>query len=177
MSRNATLRRATTATGMPERVRIQAPSATPPAPLAGTIEPTAISESEISNVERHDIRGQNAGRNIATYERLDSTSRRIATAIHPGEARSRIARTDPSPGASSAMSTRTTIATTTTSAATDEPARVQLVGDLVRVRRLRVMLGGRRGHPVERRPSGSSHVRSRTLPSVYGSRWRGATRA
>ena len=116
MSRNATLRRATTATGMPERVRIQAPSATPPAPLAGTIEPTAISESEISNVERHDIRGQNAGRNIATYERLDSTSRRIATAIHPGDARSRIARTDPSPGASSAMSTRTTIATTTTSA-------------------------------------------------------------
>ena len=51
---------------MPERVRIQAPSATPPAPLAGTIEPTASSESEISNVERHDIRGQNAGRNIAT---------------------------------------------------------------------------------------------------------------
>ena len=115
MSRNATLRRATTATGMPERVRIQAPRATPPAPLAGTIEPTAISDSEISNVERHDIRGQNAGRNIATYDRLDSTSSRIATAIHPGDARSRIARTDPSPGASSAMSTRTTIATTTTS--------------------------------------------------------------
>ena len=68
------LRRATTCTGMPERLRNQAPSATPPAPLAGTIDPTASPENEISKVERHDIRLQKAGRNIATYERLDPTS-------------------------------------------------------------------------------------------------------
>ena len=46
--KNATERRAIRSAGMPPRCRIQAPSARPPAPLAGTIEPTASSDQPIS---------------------------------------------------------------------------------------------------------------------------------
>jgi hypothetical protein len=66
INRNATLRRAIRVAGIPKRLRIHAPSATPPAPLAGTIEPTASSHSPISALERQVIRRQNTGRNIAT---------------------------------------------------------------------------------------------------------------
>ena len=56
ISRNAIERRAITGPGIPERLRIQAPSAMPPAPLAGTIEPTASSDKPISALERQRIR-------------------------------------------------------------------------------------------------------------------------
>ena len=42
--KKATLRRAMSSAGMPLLRSAQAPSASPPAPLAGTIEPTASSD-------------------------------------------------------------------------------------------------------------------------------------
>ena len=66
ISRNATERRAIVSSGIPSRWRIQAPSATPLAPLAGTSDPTASSASAISELVRRDIRGQKTGRNIST---------------------------------------------------------------------------------------------------------------
>ena len=66
MRKNATDRRAICSAGMPPWRRTQAPRARPPAPLAGTSDPTASSEKAISKLERHDIRSQNTGRNIRT---------------------------------------------------------------------------------------------------------------
>ena len=51
--KNATERRAITSPGMPPSLRIHAPSARPPAPLAGTIEPAPSSASAISTLVRH----------------------------------------------------------------------------------------------------------------------------
>ncbi len=66
IKKKATERRAIRSAGIPRRLRIQAPSASPPAPLAGTIEPTPSSATPISVLVRHDIRSQNTGRNIST---------------------------------------------------------------------------------------------------------------
>ena len=66
ISRNATERRAICSSGIPSRCRIQAPNASPLAPLVGISEPTASSASAISVVVRRDSRGQKTGRNIST---------------------------------------------------------------------------------------------------------------
>ena len=66
MRKNATDRRAIFSAGIPPWLRIHAPSARPPAPLAGTSEPTASSDQPISQLVRHDVYRQNTGRNIAT---------------------------------------------------------------------------------------------------------------
>jgi hypothetical protein len=66
MRKKATERLAIRAAGMPPSRRIQAPSARPPAPLAGTIEPAASSESPISQLVRQGMLWQNTGRNIRT---------------------------------------------------------------------------------------------------------------
>ena len=66
MRKNATERRAIRSAGMPSRERIQAPRARPPAPLAGTIEPTPTSASPISALRRQGIRRQKTGRNMST---------------------------------------------------------------------------------------------------------------
>src|SRR5215218_9418831 len=103
--KNATERRAIRSAGIPRRLRIQAPSASPLAPLAGTIEPTASSAPPISALARHDIRRQNTGRNISTYDTHDRSSKATASASQPGAARDSTSRTCPSPGASSAART------------------------------------------------------------------------
>ena len=64
--KNATERFAIRSGGMPPLFRIHAPSARPPAPLAGTIDPAASSARPISQLVRHGIRGQKIGRNIST---------------------------------------------------------------------------------------------------------------
>ena len=64
--KNATERRAIWSPAIPPRRRIQAPSARPPAPLAGTIEPIPSSAHEISHALRHDMCRQNTGRNPST---------------------------------------------------------------------------------------------------------------
>ena len=66
ISRNATERRAILSSSIPSRCRIQAPNASPLAPLVGISEPTASSASAISVVVRRDSRGQKTGRNIST---------------------------------------------------------------------------------------------------------------
>src|SRR4051794_21486652 len=116
MRKNATDRRATCSAGMPACVRIHAPSARPPAPLAGRSDPTASSDQPISQLVRHDVEAQKTGRNIATYERPDSASRTTATASHPGSAPASRWRTSPRPGASAATSPMTTSSATTHSA-------------------------------------------------------------
>jgi hypothetical protein len=62
--KNATDRRAILSAGIPPRRRIHAPSASPPAPLAGTREPTPSSAHAISRLVRADMWLQNTGRNI-----------------------------------------------------------------------------------------------------------------
>ncbi len=64
--KKATERRAMWSAGIPPRRRIHAPSASPPAPLAGTIEPMPSSAHEISQLVRHDMRSQNTGRKSRT---------------------------------------------------------------------------------------------------------------
>ena len=64
--KNATERLAIRSAGMPPRLRIQAPSARPPAPLAGTIEPAPSSARPISQLVRHGMLWQKTGRNIST---------------------------------------------------------------------------------------------------------------
>src|SRR2546426_12262089 len=82
--KKATERRAIWSAGMPPWFRIQAPSARPPAPLAGTIDPIASSDQPISRLVRQGILGQKSGLNITTYESPDSASSEIAIPIHPG---------------------------------------------------------------------------------------------
>ena len=65
MRKNATDRRAICSPGMPPSRRIQAPSARPPAPLAGTIEPTPSSDRPISQLVRPHA-WQKTGRNMRT---------------------------------------------------------------------------------------------------------------
>ena len=62
--KKATERRAMRSAGIPPRCRIHAPSARPPAPLAGTSEPAASSDQAICALVRHDIRLQKTGRNM-----------------------------------------------------------------------------------------------------------------
>ena len=64
--KNATERLAIRCAGMPPSLRIQAPSARPPAPLAGTIEPAPSSDNPISQLVRHGRFWQKIGRNINT---------------------------------------------------------------------------------------------------------------
>ena len=64
--KKATERRAIRSAGMPPSRRIQAPSASPPAPLAGTIEPAPSSARPISQLVRHGMFRQKIGRNITT---------------------------------------------------------------------------------------------------------------
>src|SRR3954451_4967223 len=116
MRKNATVRRATLSAGIPSCVRIHAPSARPPPPLAGTSEPTASSDQPISQLVRHDIPGQKTGRNMATYDRHESASRPTATTSQPVFACAKRSRTWPRPGASAATSPMTTSSATTYSA-------------------------------------------------------------
>src|SRR3954452_6565659 len=116
MRKNATDRRAIWSAGIPARLRIHAPSARPPAPLAGSSEPTASSDQPISQLVRHEVEAQNTGRNIATYETPDSASRTTATASQAGLAFARRSRTLPRPGASAAIRPMTTSSATTHSA-------------------------------------------------------------
>ena len=51
---------------MPPSCRTQAPSASPPMPLAGTIEPIASSEPAICQERRIDIPRQKIGANMST---------------------------------------------------------------------------------------------------------------
>ena len=111
--KKATERRAIRSAGIWRRLRIHAPSARPPAPLAGTIEPTPSSDQAISELVRHDIRRQNTGRNISTYEQHESPSSTTASASHQGSAWPRCCRTSPRPGASSATRTSTSSSTST----------------------------------------------------------------
>lgn len=64
--KNATDRLPIWSPGIPPWCRIQAPSASPPAPLAGTIDPTASSDKPISQLARHDIWRQKTCLNIST---------------------------------------------------------------------------------------------------------------
>src|SRR3954469_14639757 len=82
--KNATERRAITSPGMPLRASAHAPSARPPAPLAGTIEPVPSSDHASSDAVRHDIRLQKIGRNIATNERQEQSSSPAASESQPG---------------------------------------------------------------------------------------------
>jgi hypothetical protein len=66
MRKKATERRAICSPGMPPSCRIQAPSASPPAPLAGTIEPAPSSARPISQLVRHGMALQKTGRNMST---------------------------------------------------------------------------------------------------------------
>ena len=66
MRKKATERLAIRCAGMPPSRRIQAPSARPPAPLAGTIEPAASSDRPISQLVRHGMLRQKTGRNMTT---------------------------------------------------------------------------------------------------------------
>ena len=102
MRKNATERRAICSAGIPPRLRIHAPSARPPAPLAGTIEPTAELRQPISQLVRHDIRRQNTGRNISDVGDARQELEDDADAIQPGRRRGRRPRTSPRPGASAA---------------------------------------------------------------------------
>src|SRR4051794_4962540 len=65
-NRNATERRAIVSGFIPARESTHAPSATPPAPDAGTIDPVPTSDSPTSAAERQLMSEQNAGRNINT---------------------------------------------------------------------------------------------------------------
>src|SRR3954469_995954 len=116
MRKNATDRRAILSAGIPARLRIHAPSARPPAPLAGRSEPTASSDQPISQLVRHDVDAQKTGRNIATYDTPDSASRTTATASQAGSAFSRRRHTWPSPGARAATRPTTTRSAMTYSA-------------------------------------------------------------
>src|SRR4051794_9481493 len=116
MRKNATDRRAILSAGIPARLRIHAPSARPPAPLAGRSEPTASSDQPISQLVRHDVDAQKTGRNIATYDTPDSASRTTATASQAGSAFSRRRRTWPRPGARAATRPTTTRSAMTYSA-------------------------------------------------------------
>ena len=64
--KKATERLAIRSPGMPPSLRIQAPSASPPAPLAGTIEPAPSSANPISQLVRHGMFWQKIGRNKKT---------------------------------------------------------------------------------------------------------------
>jgi hypothetical protein len=64
--KNATDRRAIFSAGIPAWRRIQAPSASPPMPLAGTSDPTPVSDSEICQLIFQGMRGQKIGRNMST---------------------------------------------------------------------------------------------------------------
>ena len=64
--KNATERRAIWGAGMPPSRRIQAPRASPPIPLAGTIDPIASSDQPSSQVVRQRMCEQKIGRNINT---------------------------------------------------------------------------------------------------------------
>ena len=64
--KKATERRAMAWSSMPSRCRIHAPSASPPMPLAGTIEIMACSASPISAVRLQVICEQNTGLNSRT---------------------------------------------------------------------------------------------------------------
>jgi hypothetical protein len=64
--KKATERLAIRSAGMPPRLRIQAPSARPPAPLAGTTEPAPSSAKPISQLVRHGMLWQKMGRNNNT---------------------------------------------------------------------------------------------------------------
>ncbi len=116
MSRNATERRAILSAGIPPRLSTQAPSATPAAPLAGTIDPTASSDPAISQLVRQPMARQKIGRNISTYEAQLRSSNTTAIAIQPGAARVRRSRTSLSPGVRTAIRTRTTTSAKTCSA-------------------------------------------------------------
>ena len=105
--KNATDRRAMRSVGMPPACRIQPPSASPAAPLAGTIEPIPSVDHAISQLVRNGMWLQKIGRNIRTYEMPDINSRPTPSAIQAGLAPSSLARTSPSPGARKTMSTST----------------------------------------------------------------------
>ena len=64
--KKATERRAMRSAGMPPSCRIQAPSASPAAPLAGTIEPIPSDDQLISQLVRHGMWLQKIGRNMST---------------------------------------------------------------------------------------------------------------
>src|SRR3954452_5668245 len=84
MRKNASERRAIFWVGMPPSRRIHAPSARPPIPLAGTIDPIPSSDQAISALVLRDMWLQKIGRNITWYERPDSASNTTASTIHPG---------------------------------------------------------------------------------------------
>ena len=65
-NRKATERRAIVAAAMPARESTQAPSAMPPAPDAGMIDPIPTSDRPTSAAERQGISEQNTGLNIST---------------------------------------------------------------------------------------------------------------
>jgi CheY-like chemotaxis protein len=69
---------------MPPRCRIQAPSASPPAPLAGTSEPIPSSEPPICQLRRRDRPVQKIGPNTSPYEANERPSNRAARASQPG---------------------------------------------------------------------------------------------
>ena len=64
MTKKATERRAIRAPSIPPLWRTQAPSARPPAPLAGTIEPIASSEPPICQLRRQPSPVQKIGPNM-----------------------------------------------------------------------------------------------------------------
>ncbi len=64
--KKATDRRAMCSLLIPPSCRTQAPSARPPRPLAGTIEPMASSEPAICQERRRDIPRQKIGANMST---------------------------------------------------------------------------------------------------------------
>ena len=63
-TKKATEWRAISSPGMPPLRSAHAPSASPPAPLAGTIDPAPSSDMPSSYVVRHVIRAQKTGRNM-----------------------------------------------------------------------------------------------------------------
>jgi hypothetical protein len=113
MRKNATERRAMRSTGIPPRCRIHAPSARPPAPLAGRSDPAASSDHAICALVRHDIRRQKIGRNMSKYEPHDNASSATASASQPGAASPSLSLTSPRPGANSTTSSRTPTSATT----------------------------------------------------------------
>jgi len=64
--KNATLRRAMSSGAMPSLRSAHAPRASPPAPLAGSSEPTASSDIPSSYDVRHDMCVQKMGPNMST---------------------------------------------------------------------------------------------------------------
>ena len=66
MRKNATERRAMLCGFIPLRLSTHAPSASPPMPLAGTMEPIPSSDHPSSLALRQDILSQKIGRNMTT---------------------------------------------------------------------------------------------------------------